>query len=124
MPDGVGKEGHAEIDDFNAENSGHRRKQKQTEQGLLHETNLKAFQRQQGDKRVHRGKVAINHRTDSLDSLYSLFIKNKNSISKLERFDFEKVQALSLSARATRREAAWIFGKTAFFPKMILNEIG
>jgi hypothetical protein len=41
-----------------------------------------------------------------------------------ERFDFEKVQALSLPARATRREAAWIFGKTAFFPKMILNEIG
>jgi hypothetical protein len=36
----------------------------------------------------------------------------------------EKVQALTLPARATRREAAWIFGKTAFFPKMILNEIG
>jgi hypothetical protein len=35
----------------------------------------------------------------------------------LERFDFEKVQALSLPARTTRREAAWIFGKTAFFQK-------
>jgi hypothetical protein len=31
---------------------------------------------------------------------------------------------LSLPVRAVRHNVAWIFGKTAFFPKMIQNEIG
>jgi hypothetical protein len=34
------------------------------------------------------------------------------------------LKMLSLPVRATRHKVAWIFGKTAFFPKKIQNEIG
>ncbi len=57
VPDGVGKEGHAEVDDLHAQHGGHGREQEQGQQSLLHETRLEAVQRQQAEKRVERGEI-------------------------------------------------------------------
>ena len=57
MPDGIGKEGHAEGDDLHSQGGCHGGEQQDGQQGLLHEAQLEAVQRQQGKHMADGGDI-------------------------------------------------------------------